>query len=384
LQKETPQGKAAFALQEGMVRFSENGLFGFKDASGKVKIPAKYYAAREFACGFAPVRLNPFTEDGRYVYIDHNGKTASKEYFRAEPFVGKTAIIAMYLTRCLTYGLIDNKFEYIQQPYCHGLTRMKDGMVVPKAGMISKVFDKEGKPVFDIPFNRSLVNDGVDGLVFRSREKQKEITEVYDTSGKIIKTSSRDTLKPAIPEFFRTNVRKGSNGGFLNTIETMNGKVLMGPTEDNLFEVGDKLVIRTVHSQSFSKDDWSGPDRNPEGAFEAFIKHSKPVGMSKAEVEKVIGKGKDEGDNVVSYNLSVDGLGTPIGVIRYKDGKVEAIDTRYAAVVSGKPGIEMPNPHSRIVPARFESSSGFDYNATMEVEPARGKTGEKKTLRMRF
>lgn len=384
LQKDTPQGKAAFAAHEGMIRFSKNGLFGFKDTTGKVKIPAKYYAAREFACGFAPVRLNPFTEDGRYVYIDHNGKTASKEYFRAEPFVGKTAIIAMYSMRSLTYGLIDKKFEYIQQPYCHGLTRMKDGMVVPKAGMISKVFDKDGKPVFDIPFNRTLVNDGVDGLVFRSREKQKETTEVYDTSGKIIKTSSRDIPKTVFPEFLRTNVSKGSNGELLSTIETMNGKVIIGPTDDILFEVGDKLVIRTVHSKSFSKDDWSGPDRNPEGAFEAFIKHSKPVGMSKPEVEKLLGKGKDEGDNVVSYNLSVDGLGTPLGVIRYKDGKVEAIDTRYATVVGGKPGIMMPNPHSRIVPARIESSSGFNYNATMEVVPVRGKSGEKKTLHIKF
>ncbi len=370
LQKETPEGKAAYAPHEGLVRFSEKGLFGFKDGSGKVKIPAKYYAAREFSCGYAPVRLNPFSEDGRYVYIDKNGKISSKEYFRADPFIGKTAIIAMYAMRSLTFGLIDTKFAYIQEPYCNGLTRMKDGLVVPTRGMIHAVFNKEGKPAFDLDFNRILINDGADGLVFRAHEgKGKDVIETYDTTGKITKSIIVDVPDPSKQEFYHTGFRDGPDGTILTCIHSNKGKTVIGPTDDSLQVTAGNLIIKTVHSKTFSKDDWDGPDRNREQAFETFIRQNKPLGMTRAELEKTLGKGKDEGNDVISYDLSTGGTGAPLGVVRFKDGRVEAIDSRHASIRNHH--LEKPNPLARIIPIEVNSASGAKYPAYIEELPGK-------------
>lgn len=378
LHKDTPEGKAAQATHEGLIRFSDKGLFGFKDTAGKVKIPARYFAAREFSCGYAPVRLNKFSEDGRYVYIDHNGKTVSKEYFRAQPFVGKTAIISMYATRSLTHGLVDDKFAYIQEPYCHGLTRMKDGMVVPTRGMIHKVFDKNGKPVFDLPFNRTLQDDGANGLVFRSVEKGRETIEIYDNTGKIIKTSAKEVLLPGKQIFYHTNLISSPNNTLQYSVQTFDGKTVMGPTDDTLDVAGNNLVIKTIHSKAFSKEDWNGPDRDRERAFDLFLKQYKVTGMPKAEVEKYLGKGKIEDEYVVSYDLSANGSGESLGVIRYKDGKVESVDTRSA--VHERNGIRMPDARARRVPIEVKSASGYRYNAFVEYPPGNGKNPEPGTL----
>lgn len=349
LSKDTPEGKAACTEHEGLVRYSEKGLFGFKDTKGKIKIPAKYFAAREFACGFAPVRLNSFDEKGRYVYIDHNGRTASEEYYRASPFVGKTAIIAAFSTNCLTYGLIDNKFAYLQEPYCHKLIRMKDGMVVPIRGMVHKVLDKDGKPIFDLPFSRILVNDGTDGLVFHAKEQGKEILEIYDATGKIVKSETKEVRKFNKSEIYHSSFVLKNGNVPLNTVQSFDGKTIMGPTDDDLYVVGNDRVIKKVHTKTFSKDDWEGPDCDREMAFENFIKNVKPVGSARSLVEKFLGKGKDEGDNLVSYDLSFDGNGSTLGVVKYKDEKVEFIDTR--RVMKTKDGFVMPDPHQIRVPA---------------------------------
>lgn len=349
LSKDTPEGKAACTEHEGLVRYSEKGLFGFKDTKGKIKIPAKYFAAREFACGFAPVRLNSFDEIGRYVYIDHNGKKTSEEYYRAAPFVGKTAIIAAFATNCLTYGLIDNKFTYLQEPYCHKLIRMKDGMVVPIRGMVHKVLDKDGKPIFDLPFSRILVNDGTDGLVFRAKEKGNEILEIYDPTGKIVKSETKEARKFNKSEIYHSGFVLTNGNVPLNVVQSFDGKTIMGPTDDDLYVVGNDRVIKKVHTKTFSKDDWEGPDSDRERAFENFIKNVKPVGSPRSLVEKFLGKGKDEGDSVFSYDLSFDGNGSTLGVVKYKDEKVEFIDTRQ--VMKTKDGFVMPDPHQIRVPA---------------------------------
>lgn len=380
LQKETPEGKAAFAPHEGLVRFSEKGLFGFKNASGKVVIPAKYFAAREFSCGFAPVRLNSFAENGRYVYIDHAGKPVSKEYFRAQPFVGKTAIVATYEMRSLVFGLLNNSFKYIQDPYCHGLTRMKNGMVVPTAGMQNIVFDKDGKPVFEISADRILMNDGIDGLVFRADENGKSkdtrniVIEVYDETGKIIKKTSKEVEGFARKESYHTDFVFGKHGERLNTITSFKGRrQVFGPTDDDLDITADNLVIRTVPTKVFSKSDWQGPDSDRETAFVLFVKNSKPEAMTKAELESILGKGKAEEANVISYDLSRSNTGEVLGVVRFEGGKVETIDVRRGT--ESKDGVTPPNPHTKTVPVDVTSGSGFKYDAYMEVGPDNKKEG---------
>lgn len=378
LQKETPEGQAAFAPHEGMLRFSEKGLFGFKNSKGKVVIPAKYYAAREFSCGFAPVRLNSFAENGRYVYIDHLGKPVSKEYFRAQPFVGKTAIVATYESRSLVFGLLDSSFKYIQDPYCHGLVRLKNGMVVPVQGMINKVFDKNGKPIFDIAFNKILVNEGADGLVFRSEEPGKNkdvrniVIEVYDESGKVIKKTSKEVESFGHKESYHHDFEFGKNGERLNSIVTFKGnRKVMGPTEDDLHITSDNLVIKTIHTKNFSKSDWEGPDSDRETAFVLFVKNSKLQDMTKSALEGILGKGKSEEANLISYDLSPNNTGAVLGVVRFKDEKIDSIDVRRGT--ESKNGMTPPNPHTTTVPVDVKSASGFKYDAYMEVDPKKGK-----------
>ncbi len=384
LQKETAEGQAALVPHEGLVRFSEKGLFGFKDATGKVKIPAKYYAAREFSGGYAPVRLNPFSEDGRYVYIDHNGKPASKEYFRAYPFVGKTAIIAMFSQNCQTFGLIDNKFATLIDAYCHEITRMKDGSAVPTLGTVTKVFDKNGKPVFDLGYNRALVNNGEEGLVFRSPAgKGKELRETLDTTGKVIKSVTVDVPDRSVHEFYDADTSERPDGTRVTTLKTFDGrKTLIEPTEDDLYVAFNNLLIRTIHSKTFSKDDWNGPDSNRARAFQIFRQKCKPVGMTRTEVEKYLGKGKDEGKDAISYDLAPNGFRAPLGVIRFKDGKVESIDVLHAYV--SRNGVEMPNPQARMIPIKVESKSGFKYPAFLDATPDKETGKPKGTVHIRL
>lgn len=54
---------------QDLVSFRENAKYGFKDASGKVIIPAKYSSVEDFKQGFSQVGLN-----GKYGFIDKSGK----------------------------------------------------------------------------------------------------------------------------------------------------------------------------------------------------------------------------------------------------------------------------------------------------------------------
>ena len=259
-------------------------------------------------------------------------------------------------------------------------------MVVPIQGTVNQVFDKDGKPIFDIPFNRSLVNDGLDGLVFRADENGKSkdvrniVIEVYDDKGKIIKKTSKEVEGFARKESYHTDFIFGKNGERLNTITSFRGRrQVFGPTTDDLNLTTANLVIRTVPTKAFSKADWQGPDGDRETAFVLFVKNSKPEAMTKAELESILGKGKTEEANVISYDLSLSNKGEVLGVIRFEGGKVETIDVRRGT--ESKTGVTPPNPHTKTVPVDIKSGSGFKYDAYMEVDPVKGK-GDTVHIRM--
>jgi hypothetical protein len=104
--------------------------------------------------------------------------------------------------------------------------------------------------------------------------------------------------------------------------------------------------------------------------------------MEKAKVVSYLEKGKDEGDNIVSYDLSYSDCGNPIGVIRYKDGKVESTDVFHGYMTTS--GFRPPNARARRVPGIIRSASGFNYNSFVEVEPRNGKKGERRILHVEF
>ena len=60
-----------YGYQEGLAKASENGLWGFADATGKVVIPIQYQSVLDFTLGTALVRYNNkmglIRQDGAYL-----------------------------------------------------------------------------------------------------------------------------------------------------------------------------------------------------------------------------------------------------------------------------------------------------------------------------
>jgi len=78
---------SSFAGEGKLIRFYENAKVGYKDASGKVVVPAKFYAGSEFFEGFAII-----VDNNKRGYLNAKGEIAIPvQYEDAGPFVGGLA-----------------------------------------------------------------------------------------------------------------------------------------------------------------------------------------------------------------------------------------------------------------------------------------------------
>ncbi len=70
----------------------EEGLWGYRDRTGKIVIPCRFYFAYDFAEGMALV----MTEDNKYGFIDLEGRLVIPyQYDYAENFTGGVAEVAI-------------------------------------------------------------------------------------------------------------------------------------------------------------------------------------------------------------------------------------------------------------------------------------------------
>lgn len=246
LQLNSREGKSAQGLHEGLIRFSDKGKFGFKDSTGKIKIPATFFAAREFANGLAPVRLNSFSQNGRYVYIDKLGKTVTPEFFRAEPFVGKTAIVSTNEARSRLFGLIDAKGKYILDPYIHHLLRLKDGRFVADNMGETTVYDSNGKFVSTIGRKKRLIGETSEGFLVQGTGDNEGLFETFSTDAKLV-TAKRINLPPA-NEYLHVEFKRLAQGQFAQMVVDKKGKVILGPSEDNYQVIDQDRIIKSQGS----------------------------------------------------------------------------------------------------------------------------------------
>lgn len=130
-------------FSEGLAPVQKNGKYGYIDSNGKVVIPLQYDWCDKFSDGLAPVE-----KDGRYGYIDRTGK------------------MVLFLQDDYAF------------PFSEGLARVeKDG----KWGYI----DRTGKVT--IPWQYDVVNDFSEGLAAVGKEVGNDWKYGYiDRTGKVV------------------------------------------------------------------------------------------------------------------------------------------------------------------------------------------------------
>lgn len=110
-----------------LTRFeNKKGLYGFKDASGKTVIPAKFRHADEFSEDLALAR----NTKGRTGYIDTKGKEAVPfKYYAGTPFGGGVAGVIEMVKDAFKFKIIDKEGKEVVPPKYDGLKNYSEGFI---------------------------------------------------------------------------------------------------------------------------------------------------------------------------------------------------------------------------------------------------------------
>ena len=309
-------------FRDGLAVFrDENRLYGYKDKSGKIVIPPKYYNALPFSDGMAPVRLNPIKgpEKGKECYIDKTGKIISPIFWRAGPFFGNFAEVGEKgdvssfgnAPRRDLYGLIDRHFNYFIKPTHCCIDHFKEGFwVIQESRQPAIVLNAEGKEIFRTPEPAYLLNRERLPFSFHTSSAGTKRIFFYTPDGKLQRELIGEVERfGPIPTVVRTSTQylNGTRG-----LIDENGNWLIKPEKVDLLVVDEDRIIKTEHGTTFVKEDWdSGADRM--GNFVNFLGQHLLVGMRRTDVEALLGKGAVVGNspNMVSYTVA--GMGAWCG-----------------------------------------------------------------------
>lgn len=180
-----PATTAADPTGESWTIYNEKGLVGFKDAAGKVVIPAKYDAAKDFSQGIA--RVYDKNKDA-CAFINTAGKliTPFKYYYANSGWsvhdgLVRVGIHGEEVTKAIMNG---DSVDYIGDK-----VMMKSGKALkyaPRCGFI----DTTGKEVIPIQYYDAQSFQGGLAAVFQYQGKLKDVdyTKVgwIDTAGKLV------------------------------------------------------------------------------------------------------------------------------------------------------------------------------------------------------
>lgn len=175
--------------KDGLIKFKQNGEFGFMNKKGKVAIPATYENAGDFSCGLAAVQsevrgnygyINPqnkFVIEPKYVFADNFYKNyatvyAVKRFFGSAGRYDKNKLI-----------LIDTNGKELTEPIYETISLKTDGglftvMQNEKEGLI----DSTGKVILPVEYKSiGMFYHGVSIVL-----KSADVYGLINTEGKFL------------------------------------------------------------------------------------------------------------------------------------------------------------------------------------------------------
>ena len=178
----------ADATGESWTTYTENGLVGYKDQSGKVVIPAQFASAWEFSQGIARVCER---DKDLEAFIDTTGKLITPSKYSGGDWVVRYGLVRVGaygddITRALMNG---ERLDYAVSENGKTTVYMKSGKTFNysyKEGFI----DTKGKEVIPLKFDEA--NSFVDGMAavyqFQGRWGGQDVYKVgwIDTTGKMV------------------------------------------------------------------------------------------------------------------------------------------------------------------------------------------------------
>jgi TPR repeat protein len=131
--------------REGLIAFSENKKYGYKDRAGKVVIPARYASAGFFSEGLAPVSME---EKGLLGFINKKGEMVIKPaYLHVTDFNSGLAAVAKgegLYSKKTTSGVIDKTGKVVIPFDSCSIGAFEDGRAVATKKYVSYYLNKDG------------------------------------------------------------------------------------------------------------------------------------------------------------------------------------------------------------------------------------------------
>jgi hypothetical protein len=204
---------------EGLIRFRENGKWGYMNSDKTIFIAPTYQEAGDFIDGLAYVK-----QKGKFGYIDKNKKTVVPfKYDMAGDFYKGVAIVYVlaktndeFQSEVPRYGLIEKSGKEItplQYDFIGMFSKTENVAVVKKGGKQSFI-DLSGKEI--MPFKYDFISEFHEGVaVVRSLVNNRALSGIIDISGKEIVPLSEikfTTFSEGLIAF-----EKNKKVGFMNT-----------------------------------------------------------------------------------------------------------------------------------------------------------------------
>lgn len=141
---------------DGMIMAIKDGLFGFFDTLGTLRVPFQYRAASAFNDGLAVVAVDIDSHLVSYGFIDHDGRMAiPAEYEYAYPFYEGVAVVKQYDR----YGMINRQNQVVFPCKFEILTSMSDGLLFAGdddgLAMYNNQFKPLTKPIYTALIGKS-------------------------------------------------------------------------------------------------------------------------------------------------------------------------------------------------------------------------------------
>ncbi len=169
------------------VSFKENGLYGFKDASGKVIVAPSIDLQPTFHEGMAAVRIN-----NKWGFMDRNGKLVIPTiYTRPGHFKDGLAGVCLSSSEC---GYIDAQgrtvipFDY---DWVESFSDAQDGLAVVAKNNRYGMINRKGKQVIPLRFSSRPLTDK--GLVLLN-DSDSDKSGLMNTAGKVVLPFEYDAI----------------------------------------------------------------------------------------------------------------------------------------------------------------------------------------------
>jgi len=282
-------------------------IWGYMNKAGDIVIQPKFRHAQYFTKeGFAVVEVGEKPSKSKRAFIDRTGKIVSPEYHSAHSFEDGIASVTDESEdgSISKRMLIDTTFKPVLSGNFRGAKKLFDNIfaVYENATGLNylsfKAVNSKGEFLFNFP-GTLVTSPHVQGneIVCATREGGKvgdeEVRKIVhlDNQGKVLKTVSGtfpmeeygiSVLSEKVPPHDTRYSLLGKNG-----------KVISQVKNGYLRPVAPDRIVKTMQVQQFHPNEWMhhrSEGFSREGSFHNFLRNYDLIGMSKTQVESLLGK----------------------------------------------------------------------------------------------